>query len=80
MVPQDDVLKHLHPAFANLKSWMAGTFRGWVQGKHLQSYLNEFCFRFNRRDNLSMAFQSLLGIAGRVAGPTARSVFDPRPS
>lgn len=75
---QEEVLKHLHPAFANLKTWMAGTFHGRVAGKHLQGYLNEFCFRFNRRDNLSMAFQSLLGIAGRVAGPTARDVFASR--
>ena len=32
--------------------------------KHLQAYLNEFTFRFNRRFYPFNAFRSLLGIAG----------------
>jgi hypothetical protein len=31
--------------------------------KHLQSYLNEFVFRFNRRRTRHAAFRSLLAIA-----------------
>ena len=34
--------------FSNLKSWLRGIHRG-VSPQHLQAYLNEFTFRFNRR-------------------------------
>jgi hypothetical protein len=33
---------------SNLKAWLLGTFRG-VSPKHLQRYLDEFVYRFNRR-------------------------------
>ena len=72
---QDAVLPHLHLAFSNLKTWLAGTFHGRVEEKHLQGYLNEFCFRFNRRDNLFAAFQTLLGIAPRVRGPAYADLY-----
>jgi len=31
-----------------VKSFIRGTYHG-VSHKHLQSYLSEFCYRFNRR-------------------------------
>jgi hypothetical protein len=31
------------------KRWLLGTHQGGVEAAHLQSYLEEFCFRFNRR-------------------------------
>jgi hypothetical protein len=34
-----------------------------LRRKHLQSYLDEFVFRFNRRRTRHAAFRSLLGIA-----------------
>jgi hypothetical protein len=34
-----------------------------MPNKHLQSYLDEFVFRFNRRRTRHAAFRSLLGIA-----------------
>lgn len=72
---QDDVLRHYHRAVANLKTWIKGTFHGRIEGKHLQGYLNEFAFRFNRRQNLSAAFQAMLGIAGKVKGPTQAALY-----
>lgn len=80
---QDAVLRHYHLAMSNLKTWILGTFHGAVgrapeggiPGKHLQGYLNEFAFRFNRRHNLFAAFQTVLGIAGRVQGPTQRTLY-----
>ena len=66
---KDDVLKHYHLAVSNLKTYLAGTYHGAVSGKHVQAYLNEYCFRFNRRNNPHAAFQTLLGIASRVRGP-----------
>jgi hypothetical protein len=40
---------HLHRIFSNLEAWLAGTHHGAVSPQHLQAYLNEFSFRFNRR-------------------------------
>ena len=72
---QDDVLPHYHLAVSNLKTWLKGTFHGAVKGKHLQGYLNEYVFRFNRRHNLFAAFQTMLGIAGKVKGPTQEALY-----
>jgi len=72
---QDAVLQHYHLAVANLKTWLKGTFHGAIKGKHLQGYLNEFAFRHNRRHNLFLAFQSMLGIAGKVKGPTQEAPY-----
>jgi hypothetical protein len=46
---------------ANLKTWIDGTFHG-VRKQHLQSYLDEFMFRFNRCFYRSISFQKLLGL------------------
>jgi transposase-like protein len=73
--PQSEVLKHLHLAFSNLKTWLRGTHHGAVSDKHLQAYLNEFAFRFNRRDNLNAAFQTVLGLTGKVARPTQDGLY-----
>jgi len=63
--------KHLpliHLVFGNLKTWLNGVHHG-VSPQHLQAYLNEFTFRFNRRFFPFNAFQSLLGI-GVATEPT----------
>ncbi len=41
-------LRWVHRMIANVKSNLLGTHHG-VSGKHLQRYLSEFCYRFNRR-------------------------------
>ena len=46
-----------------------------VSAKHLQAYLNEFTFRFNRRSYPFNAFRSLLGIAGGVEAPTYAQLY-----
>jgi len=38
----------VHTAISNAKRFLLGTYHG-VSHKHLQSYLDEFCYRFNRR-------------------------------
>jgi hypothetical protein len=53
---------HIHRVFGNLKTWLNGTHHG-VDPKYLQTYLQEFVFRFNRRKTPMAAFQTLLGIA-----------------
>lgn len=42
------VLPWAHTVFGNLKTWLKGTFHG-VSPKHLQRYLDEFVYRFDRR-------------------------------
>jgi len=65
----EECLPIIHLVFANLKSWLLGTHHG-VSHQHLQAYLNEFTFRFNRRFYPFNSFRSLLGIAGAAAAPT----------
>ncbi len=59
---------------SNLKTWLRGIHHG-VSPQHLQAYLNEFTFRFNRRFYPFNAFRSLLGIAGDVTAPTYAELY-----
>ena len=56
------ILPWTHRVFANLKAWALGVYHS-LRKQHLQSYLDEFTFRFNRRRTRHAAFRSLLGIA-----------------
>lgn len=64
----------IHLVFSNLKTWLRGIHHG-VSEQHLQAYLNEFTFRFNRRFYPFNAFRSLLGIAGDVTAPTYAELY-----
>ncbi len=44
-----DVFPHVHLVASLLKRWLGATHQGNVSPKHLQPYLDEFAFRFNRR-------------------------------
>jgi transposase-like protein len=52
-------LKWLHTIVSNAKAFINGTFHG-LDRKHLQLYLAEFCYRFNRRFNPAELFNRLL--------------------
>lgn len=41
----------VHRVASLLKRWFMGTHQGSVHGAHLQSYLEEYTFRFNRRNS-----------------------------
>lgn len=43
----------VHLVIALLKRWLMGTHQGAVGAEHLQDYLDEFAFRFNRRKSRS---------------------------
>ena len=49
----------VHRVISLLKHFLMGTYYG-VSSKHLQSYLNEFAFRFMRRDSIGSMHESLL--------------------
>ena len=68
----EEYLPIIHLVFANLETWLNGIHHG-VSHQHLQAYLNEFTFRFNRRFYPFNAFRSLLGIAGDITAPTYAS-------
>ena len=74
-VTKADVLKHFHLAVSNLKAWLMGTHHGAVSKKHLQAYLSEYAFRFNRRGNLYAAFARVLGIGTNARGPTYAEIY-----
>jgi hypothetical protein len=59
-------LPMIHIAFSNLKTWLLGTHPG-VSYRHLQAYLNEIVFRFNRRFYPMTAFNSILGLAAHTS-------------
>ncbi len=67
---------HIHRVFGNLKTWINGTHHG-VDPKYLQTYLEEFVFRFNRRKTPMAAFQTLLGIAAGKAPQTLTALKEP---
>ena len=49
----EHLLPRVHLVISLLKRWMLGTLQGSVPLKHLDDYLNEFVFRFNRRKSAS---------------------------
>ena len=47
--PNSGLLHWLHIVISNAKAFILGTYHG-LPKKHLQAYLDEYCFRFSRRD------------------------------
>src|SRR5512144_2346663 len=57
----------VHRVFSKLKTWALGVYHG-LRRTNIQTYLDEFVFRFNRRRTRHAAFRTLLGI-GVVTEP-----------
>jgi ISXO2-like transposase domain len=57
-----EVFPRIHLVASLLKRWLLGTHQGAVSFKHLEYYLDEFTFRFNRRTSRSRGklFERLL--------------------
>ena len=58
------VLPWIHRVFALLKRWSLGTYHG-LRRKHVDTYLNEFVFRYNRRFYRHVSFETVLGLTAR---------------
>jgi transposase-like protein len=56
---EEEFLKSLHKVISNVKSYILGTYHG-LGATYIQSYFDEFCFRFNRRFNPNEIFDRLL--------------------
>ncbi|MBW2149709.1 MAG: IS1595 family transposase [Deltaproteobacteria bacterium] len=54
-----EVLTWTHILNSNAESFLLGTFHG-IGKKHLQAYLDEFCYRFNRRNWEQQLFDRLV--------------------
>ncbi len=65
------LLPGVHRVFALMHRVLLTTHQGAVSRKHLQAYLDEFTFRFNRRQSASrgLLFQRLLSAAVRSKPP-----------
>jgi transposase-like protein len=68
-------LPMIHLVFSNLRTWILGTHHGRIEPRHLQAYLNEFVFRFNRRFYPMNSFNSVLGLASRSTSPTYEQLY-----
>ena len=73
------LLPWTHRVFSNLKTWALGVYHG-LRRPHLQSYLDEFVFRFNRRRSRHAAFSSLLSIALAAKPITYNMLIEPEPA
>jgi hypothetical protein len=80
-VPAHLSMAGVHRVAALIKRWILGTHHGSVQPAHLDAYLDEFVFRFNRRTSASrgMLFYRLLQQAVVTDPVTYESVVRPLP-
>ena len=80
--PAHASLPGVHRVASLLKRWLLGTHQGAVEVDHLQGYLDEFAFRFNRRRSefRGLLFRRLLEQAVQLGPVTYRSlVVNPTP-
>jgi hypothetical protein len=76
------LLPGVHRVASLAQRWLLGTHQGRFDDPHLQAYLNEFCFRFNRRRSRSrgLVFYRVLELAvGHDPVRYRDLVADPRP-
>jgi transposase-like protein len=72
-------LPAIHLVFSLAKRWLLGTHHGAVSTKHLQRYLDEYVFRFNRRTatSISHRFARLIEQAVVTSPTTYRAISQP---
>ena len=81
--PAHVVMPGVHRVASLLKRWLLGTHQGSVSPDHLDAYLNEFTFRFNRRNSRrrGMLFYRLLEQAVATDPITYKSLIaNPSPT
>jgi len=74
--PAHVVMPGVHRVASLLQRWLLGTHQGGVKPAHMQAYLDEFTFRFNRRRSRArgMLFYRLLEQAVQAEPRTYRSL------
>jgi carotenoid cleavage dioxygenase-like enzyme len=73
------LLPRVHRVVSLLKRWILGTHQGAVREEHLDYYLDEFTFRFNRRKSASRGklFYRLVQQAVQVEPKPFRTLIRP---
>jgi transposase-like protein len=76
-----DLLPRVHRVASLMKRWVLGTHQGAVSHEHLDCYLDEFTFRFNRRTSASRGklFYRLAQQAVQVSPVPFASLTEPQP-
>ena len=62
------ILPWVHIIVGNFKRWVLDAFHG-VSPKHLQAYLDEFCYRLNRRYQRTDLFRRILNRCSKFGTP-----------
>lgn len=77
----EHLLPHVHRIISLLKRWLLGTHQGAIAHEHLDDYLAEFTFRFNRRLSRSRGklFYRLAQQAVQVTPHPYAAVTNPQP-
>jgi len=77
----EHLLPHVHRVISLLKRWLLGTHQGAIAHEHLDDYLAEFTFRFNRRLSASRGklFYRLAQQAVQVTPQPYAAVTKPQP-
>ncbi len=72
LVDPDELLPRINIVTALLKRWILGTHQGRLDVKHMDSYLEEFVFRFNRRTSNArgLLFQRVIENSFKTAPST----------
>jgi len=80
--PAHVVMPRVHLVASLLKRWLIGTHQGGIQHQHLDYYLDEFTFRFNRRRSRArgLLFHRLAQQAVAVAPAPYHSIVSPADS
>ena len=76
-----ELMPRVHRVISLLKRWLLGTHQGAISPKHLDYYLDEFTFRFNRRRSKSRGklFFRLAQQAVSVDPVTYHGIVHPNP-
>lgn len=74
-------LDHIHLVISLLKRWLIGTHQGAIRPEHLQSYLDEFSFRFNRRlsSHRGKLFHRLAQQSVTLRPKNVKDLYTPKP-
>lgn len=77
----EHLLPHVHRVVSLLKRWLLGTHQGAIAHGHLDDYLAEFTFRFNRRLSASRGklFYRLVQQSVQIGPQPYTAVIEPQP-
>ena len=74
-----EVMPPVHRVVSLLKRWLLGTHQGAVSHKHLNYYIDQFTFRFNRRKSTEAEANSSISVSPAGGSREPRDLQDDRP-